>query len=116
MRLESKATDAAILHELGARVSGVRLERNLTQAELAEKAGLSKRTIERLEAGDSVQLLSLIRLFRALDLLPRLEALIPEPVPSPIAQWRLRGTNRQRASAKKPQSGPSRKWEWRDDA
>lgn len=116
MRIDSLATDAAILHELGERVAKVRLERNLTQAEFAERAGISKRTIERLEAGDSVQLLSLIRLFRALDLLPRFEALIPEPVPSPIAQWKLRGKDRQRASSKKTPSGPSRKWEWRDDA
>jgi transcriptional regulator with XRE-family HTH domain len=34
------------------RIQGLRLERGLTQAELARRAGMSKRTLERLEANE----------------------------------------------------------------
>ena len=51
MKATTQLTDEAILRLLGARLSGTRLERNLTQATLAEQAGVSKRTVERLEGG-----------------------------------------------------------------
>jgi transcriptional regulator with XRE-family HTH domain len=115
MKISNQSTDEAVLRELGERLAKDRLERNLTQAGLAEQAGVSKRTVERLEAGDSAQLSSLIRLCRALDLLAHFEMLIPEPAPSPIAQLKLRGKDRRRASAKKTPAHSSRKWEWGDE-
>lgn len=99
MKITTQLTDDVILAELGHRLAQVRLERNLTQAQLALEAGVSKRTIERLEKGSAAtQLSSIIRLCRVLDLLERLELLVPEPVPSPMAQLQLRGKQRQRAS------------------
>ena len=44
-------SDETLLKELGQRIARLRLERNLSQAQLAEQAGISKRTLERLEAG-----------------------------------------------------------------
>ena len=64
MRISSRNTDEAILQELGQRVARSRLNRNLTQARLADEAGVSKRTVERIEAGYSTQLSNLIRVFR----------------------------------------------------
>ena len=52
MKITKQATDAAVLTELGGRLTRLRLERNLTQAQLAEQAGVSKRTVQRLESGD----------------------------------------------------------------
>ena len=57
MKITKQATDEAVLSELGGRLAQVRLERNLTQAQLAEQAGVSKRTVERLgirRGGDAV--------------------------------------------------------------
>src|SRR3989304_2190643 len=51
MKLSKQLTDEAILREVGSRLAGARLARNLTQAALAEEAGVSKRTVERLAAG-----------------------------------------------------------------
>jgi DNA-binding XRE family transcriptional regulator len=51
MKISAQLTDEAVLHELGGRLAGLRIEHNLTQAALAEQAGVSKRTIERLESG-----------------------------------------------------------------
>lgn len=80
----------------------VRLERNLTQAGLAEQAGVSKRTVERLESGEvALHLSGFVRVCRALGLADRLESFIPEPVPSPIAQLKLQGRTRRRASGQR---------------
>jgi len=102
MKITAQLTDTAILRELGARLAAKRLERNLTQAALAEQAGVSKRTLERLESGEvATQLSGFVRVCRALDLTERLDLLVPEPVPSPLAQMKLQGRQRQRASGKR---------------
>lgn len=99
MRIVKEATDEAILSELGGRLARMRLEKNLTQAQLAERAGVSKRTVERLERGDvAPQMSGFIRVCRALELVERFELLVPEPVMSPMLQLRLGGKRRRRAS------------------
>jgi transcriptional regulator with XRE-family HTH domain len=99
MKISAQLTDAAILGELGQRITGARLERNLTQAALAADAGVSKRTIERLESGAvATQLSGFIRVCRVLGLADGFDALIPAPVPSPVAQLKMQGRTRQRAS------------------
>ena len=63
-------SDEALLQELDQRIARLSLERNLTQAQLAEQAGISKRTLEHLEAGAAATKLSLfLRVLRQLDLL-----------------------------------------------
>ena len=115
MKIVKHATDEAFLHELGGRLAQVRLKRNLTQAQLAAQAGVSKRTVERLESGSvATQLSGFIRVCRVLDLLDRFDTLISEPMPSPVAQLKLRGKQRQRASkVKKP---AAKKWQWGDES
>ncbi len=107
-------TDPAVLAEIGQRLARHRLQRNLTQAELAKEAGVSKRTLIRLEGGESTQLTNLIRVLRALDLLGNLDAFIPPPVPSPIQQLRMEGKRRKRASRKPDASGADKEWTWGD--
>ena len=41
MKIENDLTDESVLSELGARLERVRLERNLTQRELAARAGVA---------------------------------------------------------------------------
>lgn len=98
--------------ELGKRLAETRLERNLLQADLAKLAGISLRTLERAEAGYSVQLSNLIRLCRALHLAQHFETLIPEMPPSPIAQLKLQGRKRRRAASVKSPQPPKQKWTW----
>jgi transcriptional regulator with XRE-family HTH domain len=116
MSIEKQSTDEAILGELGSRLARNRLDQNQTQAQLAEKAGVSKRTVERLESGQSVQLSSFIRVCRELDLIKRLDSLIPEPTPSPMAQIKLQGKMRRRATSHKTDIGPTKKWTWGDES
>jgi transcriptional regulator with XRE-family HTH domain len=116
MRLSKQLSDQAILRELGHRLSAARLARNLTQATLAEEAGVSKRTVERLESGEvATRLSGLVRVCRALGLIDRLEALIPAAAPSPVEQLKLEGRRRRRASGRRQvvERRP-RKWKWGD--
>lgn len=113
MKITAQLTDDGILRELGVRLAGVRLGLNLTQAALAERAGVAKRTVERLESGEvATQLSGFLRVCRALGLVDHFNALIPEPTPSPIAQLKLQGKTRQRASGKKAPPNHSAKWTW----
>ncbi len=115
MKFGKNTTDKVVLTEIGKRLARTRLEFNLTQAQLAEEAGISKRTVERLEAGTGATRLSgFIRVCRMLNVLNRFDILIPEPIPSPIAQLKLRGKQRQRASGTKITKSPAKKWKWGD--
>jgi transcriptional regulator with XRE-family HTH domain len=93
------------------------LERNLTQGAVAEQAGLSKRTVERLELGEvAVQLSGFVRVCRVLGLFERLDALIPEPAASPIAQLKLQQRVRKRASGPGLRASGPKPWTWGDPA
>ena len=67
-------TDDAILSELGSRLRQQRLNQNVSQTDLAEKAGVSWGTLRNAEAGKGSSVTTLIRLLRALGVLQRLEA------------------------------------------
>ncbi len=114
MKLTKLLTDEAILAEFGERIARRRLDLSMTQAALAEQAGISKRTIERIEAGSSAQLSSLIRVFRELDLLSALDRMIPEVVPRPMELLKHKGKARQRASSRKKPDRAEKEWSWDD--
>jgi transcriptional regulator with XRE-family HTH domain len=107
--------ETGALNLIGDRISRHRLDRNLTQAELASAAGVSKRTVERLEAGESTQLSNFLRILRALDLLDGIDQLVSEPPPSPLEQLRLKGRKRQRASSIRQPESPPASWKWGDE-
>lgn len=113
MKITALLTDESILKEVGGRLTNARLECNLTQAALAEQAGMSKRTVERLESGEvATQFSGFLRVCRALGLLERFDALIPEVVTSPMEQLKHQGRKRQRATARKAEAGTPKKWTW----
>jgi len=114
MILSEQRTDDAILAELGTRLSSVRLSRDLTQARLAHHAGVSKRTVERIEAGHSAHLTSFVRILRTLDLLDGLELLLPPSQPGPIDLLRLAGSSPQRATGSSVPAGEP--WTWADES
>lgn len=115
MEISHLLTDEAILAELGDRLAGRRLDLQLTQAEVAEQAGIAKRTLERMEAGHSSQLSSLVRVLRVLDAMPGLEALVPAAGPRPMDQLRRQGKTRQRAPGKRRKQTADEPWTWGDD-
>ncbi len=89
---------------LGERIRSLRLARNLDQATVAARAGVSLRTVKNLEAGRGSSTATLVAVVRALGRLDWLDALAPQVAISPLrllAQERA-STTPQRAS--KPRS------------
>jgi transcriptional regulator with XRE-family HTH domain len=113
--MDTTASDKSVLEEIGHRLSRLRVERGLTQASLAKEAGVSKRTVERIEAGESTQSSTLVRIMRALDILESLYAAIPSSGPRPMDLLKLHGKERQRASSKPQRNAVDGKWQWEDE-
>ena len=90
-------TDSEILEELGGRLRSYRLQLNLSQAELATRAGVSRTTIRDAELGKDSQLSTLVKFLRALGRLDNLDAFLPTPSISPIQLMKRQGKPRQRA-------------------
>ncbi len=110
-------TDQALLQRLGQRLAQLRLAKNLTQAQLAEQAGLGLRTVQRLELGASAtQLSGFLRVCRVLGLVDRLDLLIPEAGASPMAQLKQAGRKRRRASGNKAAPSLTGQWTWGERA
>lgn len=120
MKVTSELTDMAVLHEIGDRLERRRIDAGLTQAQLAEEAGISKRTLERIEAGHSTDFAMLLRVLRVLKLLPALDQLVPDLPQSPLVLLKGRGRARKRVgqSRRPPDSTsgltPAAPWKWRD--
>ncbi len=99
MKFTMTLSDTAVLQELGDRLAQYRLNQNLTQDALAREAGISLRTLNRIECGEPSQTANVLRVLRVLGLLDNLEAFVPEAPVSPMQQLRLKGKVRQRASS-----------------
>ena len=114
MPIDKTMSDEAILAELGARLARRRIDLQLTQADLAREAGISKRTVERIEAGGSAQMASMIRIFRVLDLIEGMDQFIPPAGPRPMELIKNKGRQRQRASSGRKDGGRDEPWTWKE--
>ena len=74
-------TDKAILVQVGLKLKEIRIEKNISQGELAKASGLSAFSISQMENGHNTSILSLVMALRALN---KLEILKDKPI-SPIA-------------------------------
>ena len=109
----SLATSDQIEAALCKRLENVRLSRNITQIQLADEAGVSPRTIGRLEKGQGVSVDTFIRVLMALGIQQNLEALLPDPSVRPIERIDTGGGERKRARPGLP--GDERAmWSWGD--
>ncbi|MDT8438611.1 MAG: helix-turn-helix transcriptional regulator [Wenzhouxiangellaceae bacterium] len=112
MTISESESDQAILARLGERLAQRRIAMRLSQAELAEKAGIGKRTVERIEAGESAQAITLIRLFRVLELLPALDAMIPAESARPMELLRHGGKMPRRVRKTEKPTPEAGDWHW----
>lgn len=110
----STATSEQIEAALCARLSRIRLSRNITQKQLADEAGVSLRTIGRMENGEGVSLDTFIRALIALRVQHSLEILLPDPAVRPVERVSESGEERQRARPKVTSEGQEA-WTWGDD-
>lgn len=114
MIITADNNNLAVMKEIGARIKRGRLDMQLSQKELAERAGISMRTMSTVENGGDVRLESLIRVLRAMGQLENLNLLLPELAFNP-EDYRTLGKDRQRVSKNKPQPGNSSGWKWGDE-
>ena len=112
MKITGLLNDDAVLAELGARITSRRLEMQLTQAAVAEQAGIAKRTLERMEAGQASQLATLVRVLRVLDAASGLDNVIPESGPRPMDLLKQKGKVRKRASGQRAAQTTGKPWRW----
>ena len=99
MNLEH-SSPAAISEELGERLRQARLNGDLTQAKVAELAGVTRKAVLNAEKG-KVQLEVFIAIMQALNLAGQLNKFLPKQDISPIQLSKLQGKNRQRASGQR---------------
>jgi transcriptional regulator with XRE-family HTH domain len=96
-------SDPAIVTELGSYLKQIRLQQNLTQELLAQKAGLSRSVISEMENGKvATSLLTIIQVLRALQQLHLLDKWQIAAQISPLQVAKLSGKERLRASGTTP--------------
>jgi len=78
-------------------------------------AGISVRTVRRMEKGEGISLATFIRVFKALRLEDRLEALLPQQEISPIQRVNKNTHVRERASGTRGFKKNTEPWKWGDE-
>ncbi|MES2619065.1 MAG: helix-turn-helix transcriptional regulator [Bacteroidota bacterium] len=91
-------TDEAVVKQLGHFIRHHRLEQNKTQSALATEAGINRSTLVEFEQGTVVNLITFVRLLRALKLLSVLDAFEIKEELSPLQLAEMDLTKRKRAS------------------
>ena len=112
MKIDNSITVENLRKEIGRRIANRRMLHRLTQSELAERSGISRFCLSRLENGvGGIGFDSVLTVWRHLDLLPGLNMALPEPtVPlQELVRYEQRGRvklpQRFRAKRKKPEDG-----------
>lgn len=93
-----KMSDDAIIQTIGYFVKHHRLQQNITQKSLAEKAGINRTTLSDLELGKRSQLITLIQVLRTLNKLHIFESFEVKQQISPIKLAEMEMRKRQKAS------------------
>jgi transcriptional regulator with XRE-family HTH domain len=96
--MQTSHTLAELEAVLGEQVKKLRLSRNIDQATLAERAGISRRALQNLEAGAGSSVASLLSVVRALGREDWLALLAPTATINPLYMVRAR-CERQRATS-----------------
>ncbi|MCK5774028.1 MAG: helix-turn-helix transcriptional regulator [Thermoplasmata archaeon] len=109
----SLATSEQIEKSLGDRIEQIRLSRNITQQMLADEAGISLRTIGRLEKGEGTSLDTFIRVLIAFGIQDNLKNILPDPNARPLERVNNLGSERKRARPTKPDESDI-PWSWGD--
>lgn len=108
----TESSPSALAEELGQRLKLARLNVDLTQTEVAERAGVSRKAVLNAEKGHA-QLETFIAILGALNLLDQLDLFLPKQTISPLQLAKLQGKQRQRASGQRKsqhESGAAPEW------
>lgn len=107
-------SDAEVVRSIGDFVKMQRMGRKMTQEDLAERAGINRTTVINLEKGESVTLISLIQILRALrklDVLNTFESRL-EISPLKVAAMQIKRPSRVRKSKTSRENRPNQLSDW----
>lgn len=79
----NNSSTETIIRELGKKIKLYRIMKEMTQQDLVDRTGISKRSISRLEQGESVNVDILFKVLLALDLGDNIEQLVPDQTKRP---------------------------------
>ncbi len=114
MKIYGTENTITLTEEIGKRLRGMRVRAELTQNELAQRAGVPKAVITKLENGIPIRMDSLFELMRALGCLGNLQVLLPED--EPTASEMLRGKKtRMRVRHSEQENTKKGDWKWGDE-
>ena len=94
-------TNYGINQEIGKRLKNKRLEKNQTQQDIANRIGISRITVRKIEDGKPVSFIHYIEVLRELHLLEAVDQLFPQELPSPLDMLRHKKKVKMRASTPK---------------
>lgn len=107
----SEISELEVLSEIGNRIRDLRIQKNMTQEELAQKSGISFATLNRIENGDDTKFSTLVRVLIQLGQGENFEYLIPKTMPD-FEKLYMGEKTRQRVRKKQPVTTP---WRWGED-
>lgn len=116
MKISGSENNKFIREEIAKRIKAYRIDYPMTREELAEKSGVSLRTIARIESGDTTQFDNIVNIMRALDCLERIDLLFQDSEVRPSQLIKNDSNVRKRASSRKKNStGRNSDWVWKED-
>lgn len=104
-----KTSSKAIIKLFGERIKSYRIEFPLTQKELADKSGVSVRSIQNFEHGNDIQLSNLVKILNAMGLNNNLDMLIPDVSKKP-SMYLDKNPKKKRVRKVKVQTESTFKW------
>ncbi len=114
MRITGMMTDSAVLRELGTRIARLRIDKGLTQQELAREAAIGLASLVRLENGDNSRMTTIIKVLRELGRLEALDVMLPAAEVRPMELLRNSGKAKRRVT-KAMASASQNTWTWGDE-
>lgn len=99
------------IKELGQKIKAYRVLNQMSQQDLEDKTGVSKRSISRLEQGESVQVDNLFKILLALGLGENIDLLVPDQTKRP-SYYLDKQENKQKRVRKKTET---KKFKWGDE-
>lgn len=82
--MEKFNTPEELEEKLGQQIRNLRILRNLTQSELAERAGVAMNAVKRLESGQTSTTKSLVKVLKVLNRTEWLDTLAPQVTVNPL--------------------------------
>lgn len=93
-------SDASLMQQIGRYVKQQRIQKGLTQTELATQAAMSRSTLSLMERGENILLLNLIKVLRVLDVLHVFNAFQTPTLISPFVLAEAERKQRKRVRSK----------------